>query len=912
MGCLRRKLWGIVPLLLWGLASAGLAHAGINRWTQLGPGGDQVHSMAVDPRFPDTVYANSYRDLYKSTDGGVRWTRVSEIHIEDVFVLCFDLLMVDPHSSQILYGVPARLGGLCKSNDGGLTWSYLYQGLGHNQVLALVADPRIPGTLLASNTDGIFKSTDRGRNWTRLSDSLVPRGLAVDPHAQGAYYACCSNGLYRSTDGGVTWLSPGPLPPELWATNLAVARDIPGVLYLAGSTFSTEFQDWRSDLYRSNDGGVTWFLSAEGLKGNKLTALEVDSGSHEILYTVTLDGELYRSTDGAATWQTSHQGLLTPGIYRLAIPPNRPGVVYATGVGGFYKSTNAGSTWHWMSSGLGGLFVRSLAASFNDRESLYVSTRWQTPVGSPLGVFKSGDGGSTWAPANNGLPGLDVPTLAVNPKTPEIVYAGTDVGVFKSTDKAESWLPAKTGMGDRIVFSLAVDPADPDILYSGTSAGLFKSTNGGSQWVSFLDALGLIQVRAILFVPELPGTIYLGTEKDGIFKTVNGGKRWFSASDSRLRSIRVLAVHPRNPQTIYAGGLSGVFKTHDGGKTWIPIHRDLSNPCAEALAPDPNFPDHLYLADCMGAVRRSIDGGMTWPHFDPGSSLRGARTGSLVLFPDMPPTLLAASDKGLHHLQYDFSLEADFSMHPPRGHAPLTVAFQNESLGYISAAEWDFGDGHTSRKYKPDHVFKEAGTYPVTLSVLGPGGSNQVTKSVPVLPPPPRARFRCDPHRGKAPLEVSFTNTSQGSITRYLWKFGDGETCTETHPRHVFSRGGTYRVTLRAFGPEGTGKAVKYIHVKPPPPEAQFSSSPTAGLAPLEVRFTNRSTGDITSNRWDFGDGTTSTVPNPSHTFKTPGTFPVTLQVKGPGGTDSTIHEIRVQARPGRLGYPADGGESFR
>ncbi len=156
--------------------------------------------------------------------------------------------------------------------------------------------------------------------------------------------------------------------------------------------------------------------------------------------------------------------------------------------------------------------------------------------------------------------------------------------------------------------------------------------------------------------------------------------------------------------------------------------------------------------------------------------------------------------------------------------------------------------------------------------------------------PPPVADFTASPTSGVAPLTVQFTNLSKGEITSYHWDFGDGVTSTERDPRHTYQNPGSYTVSLTARGPGGedTERKPDFIRVSAvPAPVADFTASPTSGPAPLTVRFTNLSKGEITDYHWDFGDGATSTERDPQHTYVNPGSYTVTLTVRGPGGEDT-------------------------
>ncbi len=233
---------------------------------------------------------------------------------------------------------------------------------------------------------------------------------------------------------------------------------------------------------------------------------------------------------------------------------------------------------------------------------------------------------------------------------------------------------------------------------------------------------------------------------------------------------------------------------------------------------------------------------------------------------------------------------AEFSGTPTSGTHPLNVDFTDLSSGSVTSWSWTFGDGGTSTAQNPSHLYTAAGSYDVTLTVTGPGGSDPETKSayISVSEPAPVAEFSGTPTSGIVPLNVAFTDLSTGPVTSWSWTFGDGATSTAQNPSHLYTAAGMYDVTLTATGPGGVDAESKtnYIVVSVPPPVAGFGATPTSGILPLDVDFTDASTGSILSWSWTFGDGGTSTAQNPSHTYTAAGTYDVTLTVTGPGGAD--------------------------
>jgi PKD repeat protein len=164
---------------------------------------------------------------------------------------------------------------------------------------------------------------------------------------------------------------------------------------------------------------------------------------------------------------------------------------------------------------------------------------------------------------------------------------------------------------------------------------------------------------------------------------------------------------------------------------------------------------------------------------------------------------------------------ASFSASPTSGCAPLTVNFTDESTGDITAWDWNFGDGTPhSGDQNPSHQYANPGDYTVTLTVTGPGGSDDEVKSNYIhAEGPPVADFYGDPTSGTVPLTVNFHDQSTGTVTSWDWDFGDGTPhSSNQNPVHEYSSVGLYTVTLTVTGPCGSDGETKtdYINVTPP------------------------------------------------------------------------------------------------
>ncbi len=179
----------------------------------------------------------------------------------------------------------------------------------------------------------------------------------------------------------------------------------------------------------------------------------------------------------------------------------------------------------------------------------------------------------------------------------------------------------------------------------------------------------------------------------------------------------------------------------------------------------------------------------------------------------------------------------------------------------------------------------------------------------------PTAEFAGTPLSGVSPLVVEFTDLSTGVPTAWSWDFGDGQTSPEQNPTHTYTSSGAFTVSLVVSNSIGADQHVliDYVLVDIIPPEAEFSGTPTAGLSPLTVQFQDESTGGIpTSWLWDFGDGFTSTQPDPPHTYTSSGFYTVSLTVTNAYGFDtiSKLDYITVDYIPpvaGFSGLPTSG-----
>ncbi|MBI5856230.1 MAG: PKD domain-containing protein [Sphingobacteriales bacterium] len=238
--------------------------------------------------------------------------------------------------------------------------------------------------------------------------------------------------------------------------------------------------------------------------------------------------------------------------------------------------------------------------------------------------------------------------------------------------------------------------------------------------------------------------------------------------------------------------------------------------------------------------------------------------------------------------------------------APAAINFTNTSTGPPTLSYiWDFGDGNFSPLPNPSHTYTANGTYTVTLVTSSTAGCVDTFRSNPIVIGGFTTSF-------SSPLSVcinqtvNFTNTSTPAPVSSNWTFGDGGTANIINATHAYVATGSYTVWLYNTYSSCTDSISQTITVNPRP-VADFSAPVTTRCEPpLTVNFQDLSTGGATAWQWDFGDGNTSTLQNPSHTYSAYGNFTVTLiATNGFGCTDTIVRPNFVRIQRASISIPA-------
>jgi PKD repeat protein len=245
---------------------------------------------------------------------------------------------------------------------------------------------------------------------------------------------------------------------------------------------------------------------------------------------------------------------------------------------------------------------------------------------------------------------------------------------------------------------------------------------------------------------------------------------------------------------------------------------------------------------------------------------------------------------------------------PTSGAMPLPVAFSGTAAGGTApyTYAWNFGDGQTSTSQNPSHTYTTAGLYVAALTVTDSTRTTAVSTlnvSVEATATILSAHVVASAVSGTAPLAVGFTGSASGGSSPYTyrWTFGDGETSVLQNPTHTYAAAGTYSAMLTVTDRTATTANWTVIIRASSGGSAVLSASglatPSSGVGPLAVSFAATAAGGTApyKYRWSFGDGGTSSLQNPSHTFVAPGSYLVILSVTdNRGARASTTMKIRV------------------
>jgi photosystem II stability/assembly factor-like uncharacterized protein len=653
--------------------------AGVSNWVQLGPVAipngqtygtarvfvtGRITAIAIDPTQPQVISVGTARGgIWKTTDGGATWSPMSDNEVS----LAIGALALAPSNPQVIYAGTGEgnlqfyvqsfplssspdnyLGnGVLKSMNGGDTWAQ--QGSSDQQpapnfdgagFFRIAVHPTDPNVAFAATSNGLFRTTNGGGAWARLTNGLpaisasviAACDVALDPSTPTmVYVAFFGDGVYKTTDGGGVDPSftkqTGALPTTaLGRIVLGIAPSSPTKVYaLVGDN-----NEGLHGLYATTATGWAQVSVPLGSLGGQCSYnmdVTVDPTTPDILYVCDISLWKLERNPITNTWTSTDVGLnIHPDSHAVAFDPTNHLVIYAGNDGGIYKSLDGGAAW----SDAINHEICITQFEFIDQHPTSDAVVIGGTQDNGTEIFRNspvfyhsdeGDGGFVAIDANqpgtmfHGYFGRFVPARS------------TQAGDFGTW--TEAW-PASPGSG--LFYSpFVLDQSNPQHIALGRDRVFLDAAQGTGGWGTQVALPGLTgRVSALSYVDS--NLIYAATTSGRVYRLVRAGGSWtvtsLHAAPLPNRWIWDVAPLPGAANTIVVV-MAGFGTGHvwqgvipaTGAATWTDISGTAMNRLPDipinALAIDPAAAGTMYVGTDVG-VFRTTNGGTTWTLFSSG------------------------------------------------------------------------------------------------------------------------------------------------------------------------------------------------------------------------------------------------------------------------------------------------------
>jgi len=550
-----------------------------------------IGAIAVSVSDPNVIYVGTGEGnirpdqatgmgMYKSTDAGKTWAFIGLRETEDIAAIA-----VDPHDPNRVF--VAALGHVYGSNE----------------------------------ERGIFRSLDGGKTWKRVlyvNEYTSGDDIEMDPSNSDVLYATLwqqqqapwenghfggtDGGIFKSTDGGNTWKKLTKGLPAVQQALLRIAPSDPNVLYASVSS-GPGAPSGEVGIYRSADAGASWHQAtsdprpAARIGGGDLPMLAIDPRNADIVYSDT--PVVWKSTDGGKTWFGFRGAPGGDDYQQTWINPSNPDIMAINSDQGAIVTVDGGKTWSsWYNQPTAAMYKVGI-----DDTWPYRVCGGQQDSGSACVAERGDDGELTahdWHPAGIEEYGGAAP----DPLHPNLIYGGKVSVYDRDTGQIAEVGPKATRAGDYRVLRtmpLTFSPTDPHRLYFASNV-VWQTDDGGQNWKQISPDL----TRKSWKVPASVGKY----KDDPDAKSTDRGV------------VYALAPSPLSGDIIWAGTDDGlIWVTHDGGQHWSNVTPPQMKPFwrvfsmeASHFNPDEAFAaiNTLFLNDMRPHLFRTEDAGKHW------------------------------------------------------------------------------------------------------------------------------------------------------------------------------------------------------------------------------------------------------------------------------------------------------------
>jgi len=599
-------------------------------WTSMGPtnttggyaGLGRINCVAFHPSNSSIIWVGAASGgLWKSTNGGNSWTT----NTDQLSVLGISSIIIHPTDPNIMYIATGDGNasdtysiGVLKSTDGGVTWNTTGLNWTVNQgrvIRRMVMDPDDVNALLIASNAGLYRTTNAGSTWTQISNANFYDVRPNPDAASNTFYAATSTTIRKSTDNGANFTTVATITG---AGRIALAVTPANANYVY-ALVSRGSDSGFLGLHKSTNAGTSFIevSNSPNLLGWSQTGndtggqgwydlcIAADPVNPEIVYTGGVN--TWKSINGGANWTLNTMwyniggGIATVHADKHCMEWQNNTTLWQGNDGGIYVTTNGGTSWTDKSNSLVISQMYRLGVSQADAKVITGLQDNGTKLRGTTGLWVDEIGGD----------GME---CAIHPSTPSTMYGSLYYGEFqRSTNSGSNWTgisPTQNPSGAWVT-PFQIDPNTPSTIYTAYS-DIYKSTNQGTNWTTIGTGLGTDPFDMLNVAPSNSNIIYAARSGSTTFyKTTNGGTNWESLTFP-AGSIRMLAIHPTDPNTLWAvrGGYtngSKVFKSINGGTSWTNISGNLPNLPANCIVYENGSADGIYVGMDVGVYYRDND-----------------------------------------------------------------------------------------------------------------------------------------------------------------------------------------------------------------------------------------------------------------------------------------------------------------
>jgi photosystem II stability/assembly factor-like uncharacterized protein len=636
--------------LALGLAAAVATPA--QQWRQVGPAGGNVNSLVADPHDVSKLYlGTSDGHVFFSSDEGQHWALLSRIGTGQDDVVTH--IIIDPRDAKRLYASTWTLysggGGVYRSDDSGRSWKLI--GLAKETVRALAQAPTNPKLLIAGSLTGIYRSSNDGNTWEKITpnnheDLRNFDSLAFDPRDEKIIYAGTYHLPWKTTDGGKNW-SPvvKGMIDDSDVMSIVVDPENPSNVHATAC----------SGIYRSVDAGQNWKRYAGIPFVYRRTQLIRQDPQHpDTLYAGTTNG-LWKTTNEGGEWKR-----LTPidwVVNAILINPKNPQrVIIGTEREGVQISENGGATFAAANNGFHHQRILDVAIDRERPERALVVLTFDTNA-----FLVTKNSGTSWTTLGPGLKRSDVRHIYAMPngwwasvangglmKYDETANKWVKAGMFvpepvatpvaqTTTKSAKGKKPApvtKKPLPKKVVPQLLAFQVN-ELTYGGnnwfaaTAGGVLVSKDKGATWKHIANE-GLVKQPAQSLEVSNDGSQVWAVSQKNLLFSADGGAHW-DAKELSFASAGNLRLRRMDDQNLFITSNMGLYTSPDAGRNWS--RADIRDLQFQDAAGAGNA--RLAALQKRGLVA-SFDSGKTWQKVnDPLAEgffplVRASRSGSLV------------------------------------------------------------------------------------------------------------------------------------------------------------------------------------------------------------------------------------------------------------------------------------------